>query len=102
MKVIHFNGSDMKISAGAERILKTLAARKFIAGKDTFVEGTGKNQRNLLQHENLSAIGVREVSKVRPKTNMEKRFFELNPRRQLVISGDKRRINAILKKLIKA
>ena len=102
MKVINFNGSDMKISAGAERILETLASRKFIAGKDAFVEGKGKNQRNLLQHENLSAIGVREVSKVWPKTNTEKRFFELNPRRQLVISGDKRRINAILKKLIKA
>lgn len=102
MKVISFNGSDMKISAGAERILKTLAARNFIAGKDAFVEGAGKNQRSLLQHENLSAIGVREVSRVYPKTNIEKRFFERNTRRQLVISGDKRRINAILKKLINA
>ena len=102
MKVINFNGSDMKVSAGAERILKTLAARNFIAGKDSFVEGTGKNQRSLLQHENLSAIGVREVSRVYPKTNIEKRFFERNTRRQFVISGDKRRINAILKKLINA
>jgi len=102
MKVINFNGSDMKISAGAERILETLASRKFIAGKDAFVEGKGKNQRSLLQHENLSAIGVREVPREHPKTNIERQFFERNTRRHFVISGDKRRINAILKKLINA
>jgi len=39
------------------------------------------------------------VPKEYPKTNAEKRFFEKNTRRQSVISGDKRRINAILKKL---
>jgi len=100
MKVIKFNGSEMKISAGAERILKTLASNNFIAGKDSFVEGTGNYRRSLLQHENLAAIGVREVPKEYPKTNAEKRFFERNTRRGAVISGDKRRINAILKKLI--
>jgi len=100
MKVIKFNGREMKITAGAERLLRTLASLNFIAGKDSFVEGTGKHQKSLLQHENLAEIGVREVSRRAAKTNIEKRFFERNTRRQFVISGDKRRINSILKKLI--
>ena len=99
MQTIRINGKEMKVSAGEERILRTLARSDFIAGKDSFVEGTGNYQRNLLQHANLSAIGVREVPKGYPKTNAEKRFFERNTRRQSVISGNKRRINAILGKL---
>ena len=99
MQTIKINGKEIKVSAGEERILRTLARSDFIAGKDNFVEGTGNHQRNLLQHANLAAIGVREVPKQYPKTNAEKRFFERNTRRQSVISGNKRRINAILGKL---
>ena len=71
MQTIKMNGKEMKVSAGEERILRTLARSNFIAGKDNFVEGTGNHQRSLLQHANLSAIGVREVPKEYPKTNAE-------------------------------
>ena len=39
MQTIRINGKEMKVSAGEERILRTLARSDFIAGKDNFVEG---------------------------------------------------------------
>ena len=99
MKKIKLNGKTLAVTAGEERILATVYTSNFLAGKDQFVEGSGRHQRSLLTHANLKALGVREVWKDYPTTKAEREYFTQNPRRQYVISGDKRRIKAILKKL---
>lgn len=99
MKKIKLNGKTLPVTMGEERILRTLASSDFLAGKDSFVEGTGRHQRSLLTHANLDALGVREVWKEYPKTKAEKEYFKQNPRRRFVISGNKRRIKTIIRKL---
>mgnify|MGYP000929569821 CR=1 FL=1 len=99
MKKIKFNGKTLAVTAGEERMLATVYTSNFLAGKDQFVEGRGRHQRSLLTHANLEALGVREVWKDYPTTEAEREYFKLNPRRQYVISGAKRKVKAILKKL---
>tara|TARA_R110000772_G_scaffold4390_5_gene15461 strand:+ start:1271 stop:1690 length:420 start_codon:yes stop_codon:yes gene_type:complete len=115
MKTIKFNGKNLSVSASEERALFTLSRNNFAAMKSDFYERRGRHgefilPRNKDRRKQLGIryidfrVGIRTVHDVdgmtyRNATARERKFFTEHPRSQSVITGNPRRINAILKAL---
>jgi len=123
MKTIKFNGKNLAVSAAEERALFTLLQNNFAAMKSDFYERRGRHGESILpankdRRQQLgvsyidskleySAAGhycrrtVRDVDGItyRNATARERKFFTEHPRCECVITGNPRRINAILKAL---
>ena len=110
MIAIEFNGRQLEITTPEERALRSLrigcVAGQWVAPKSDFEEGPRKWRRYILPvSKRAKALGVGEEwrfameRKDREGDSFPKRaraFFEKHPRHSTVITGDPRRINAIL------
>lgn len=98
MKTIKLNGKNLQISAAEIRALGIIAGYDFAAPVDAFEEGPRKWRKYILPR------GVRAVELGFNNTNEASRkradkYFAKYPRRTVCITGDPRRINAILRKV---
>ncbi len=100
MKVIKINGKKMRISTSVEQGLKIIASNGYITKASDLWHGKGRHIRQYLpDHSIFPEIGiVAEVSDSVFTSEKGKKFFIDNPRCKMVFIGNKRRINAILKK----
>ena len=104
MRTIKLNGKKIKISAAEERALGILAGYDFAAPSDAFEEGPRKWRRYILPRGNRAVeLGVNrfldgDVSTPASRKRADK-YFARHPRRRVCVTGDPRRINAILKQL---
>mgnify|MGYP003136378648 CR=1 FL=1 len=127
MKTIKFNGRNLAVSASEERALFMLSRNNFTVMTSDFYERRGRYGESILpvnkdRREQLGIsyyhlwyqqqksdidllrVGIRAEHDVygmtwRNATARERKFFTEHPRCQSVITGNPRRINAILKAL---
>ena len=103
MKIIKFNGATHKIYADLENALCILRGENFVTLKSTFTTGPVKWQKNLIANLSKAELELGGISvNYADKTSDDpiiRRFSEEHPRAHYVIAGNKRRVNAILKKL---
>jgi hypothetical protein len=98
MKTIKLNGKKINLSIAEERALRTLVGYDFAAPSDAFEEGPRKWRKYILPRGNRAVeLGV-NISTPASCKRADKYFAEY-PRRRVCVTGDPRRINAILKKV---
>ena len=98
MRTIKLNGKKIKISAAEERALGILAGYDFAAPSDAFEEGPRKWRKYILPRGNRAVeLGVNTSTPAARKR--ADKYFARHPRRRVCVTGDPRRINAILKQL---
>ena len=99
MKTITLNGTELKISASEIRALQIIKENGFVAPSDAFEEGSYRRFKRYIlpRGEWGQTLGVNVGGAASAKRAAK--FFRDNPRRQVCVTGDPRRINAILKKV---
>ena len=98
MRTIKLNGKKIKISAAEERALGILAGYDFAAPSDAFEEGPRKWSKYILPRGSRAVeLGVNTSTPA--SRNRADKYFARHPRRRVCVTGDPRRINAILKQL---
>jgi hypothetical protein len=104
MKTIKLNGKKIDLSIAEERALRTLVGYNFAAPSDAFEEGPRKWRKYILPRGKRAVeLGVNrfldgDVSTPASRKRADKYFAE-HPRRRVCVTGDPRRINAILKQV---
>ena len=113
MKTIKLNGKKINLSIAEERALRTLAWYDFVAPRNAFEEGPRKWRKYILPRGNRAVeLGFLyfglingqnrfldgDVSTPASRKRADK-YFAKHPRRRICVTGDPRRINAILKKV---
>ena len=99
MKTITLNGTELKISASEIRALQILKDNGFVAPSDAFEEGRYRRFKRYILPSGTwgQTLGVNVGGAASAKRAAK--FFKDHPRRQVCVTGDPRRINAILKKV---
>ena len=98
MKTIKLNGKKIDLSIAEERALRILRSYDFAAPRDVFEEGSRKWRKYILPRGSRAVeLGV-NVSTPSSDKRADK-YFAQYPRRRVCVTGDPRRINAILKKV---
>jgi hypothetical protein len=98
MKTIKLNGKKMDITAAEGRALNIIASYDFAAPGDAFEEGPRKWSKYILPRgSRAEELGVNITNAASIKR--AKKYLKAHPRRRVCITGDPRRINAILNKL---
>ena len=99
MKTITLNGTELKISASEIRALQILKKNGFVAPSEDFEEGRSRRFKRYILPRGTwgQTLGVNVGGPAAEKR--AKAFFKKNPRRQVCVTGDTRRINAILKQV---
>jgi hypothetical protein len=104
MKTIKLNGKKINLSIAEERALRTLVGYDFAAPSDAFEEGPRKWRKYILPRGKRAVeLGVNVSA---PYANLAlasrkraDKYFAEHPRRRVCVTGDPRRINAILKQV---
>jgi hypothetical protein len=112
MRTITINGKTLKVSTAEQRALETLQASDYVAKKSQFVEGQYHRYQTYIfathSPEALEVLGITikryidwriPLSEGRGLSRKEHAFFVEHPQCDFVVSGNKRRINLILRKL---
>tara|TARA_R110000868_G_scaffold4239_4_gene26917 strand:+ start:2374 stop:2691 length:318 start_codon:yes stop_codon:yes gene_type:complete len=103
MQTINFQGKTVKISKRQIDIMQIVKGCDFVAPKGLFEIGRGRNTNNLISASSdaeLDFIKVKDHYTDRESADLRvRKFSEKNRRHHFVIIGDRRRINAILKKV---
>lgn len=105
MRTITINGKSIKVSAAEQRALHTLKASGYVAKKAQFVEGNYRKYQTYIfsnhSPEALDALGItiKRYGGGIGLSRKEHAFFVNHPQCDFVVSGNKRRINLILRKL---
>ena len=103
MQTINFQGKTVKISKRQLDIMQIVKGCDFVAPKGLFEIGRGRNTNNLISASSDAELDFIKVkSKYTDRESADSRvrkFSEENRRHHFVIIGDRRRINAILKKV---
>ena len=95
---IDLNGKKLTLLAKEVRALQIIVAHNFCAPADVFEEGPRKWRKYILPHGDRAVeLGVNVASPAASKR--KDKFFKKHPRRSVCVTGDPRRINAILKKV---
>ena len=98
MKTIKLNGKKINLSIAEERALRTLAWYDFVAPRNAFEEGPRKWRKYILPRGSRAVeLGVNTSTPASRKR--ADKYFARHPRRRVCVTGDPRRINAILKQL---
>ena len=99
MKTITLNGKIIKISASEIRALRIIKDNGFVAPSEDFEEGRSRRFKRYILPRGTwgQTLGVNVGGAA--STKRAAKFFQDNPRRQVCVTGDPRRINAILKKV---
>jgi len=89
----------LKISAPEIRALRIIKENGFVAPSDAFEEGRYRRFKRYILPRGTwgQTLGVNVGGPAAEKR--AKAFFKKNPRRQVCVTGDPRRINAILKQV---
>ncbi len=100
MKTIKINGKKMRISASVEQGLRIIASEGYIVKSSDLWHGSKKHLKHYFPDTDIyPEIGITsELKDSFNPTKKGKKFFIDNPRCKMVFIGNKRRINAILKK----
>ena len=103
MQTITLNGKLLKITAAEQRALEILRNDNWVSGSNRFEEGPRRYRKYILPRDARAAIlGVGMVYRDEQYTKpgpRAARFFADTPRRRQVVTGNPRRINAILNQL---
>jgi len=97
MKTIKIGGKKLHVSAPQERSLRLLRSRGFVTQRSEFWEGSRRHLTFALEIE--SKFGVEELSRFSNNPQRVRKWFAKNPRCRSAITGNPRRINAILRQL---
>jgi hypothetical protein len=102
MKKIRTPTETLNISVAEERVLRTLARHNYACGKDHFETGSGNYKSSDLlgsSRSRLDLLGIHEEGSHWTHDSRALAYFHDNPRRRLVIVGDRARVDDLLEKL---
>ena len=104
MKTVTVNRISIRVSASDERALRIIKGEHYISPKENFADDPNffQSHFDLPTGDHATELGISELRKNDPALSLRARkFFKENPRRRVVVIGEPRRIDAILRALDK-
>jgi hypothetical protein len=103
MKTIVLNSKKMNITQRQIDAMKILKGKKFVSLKGEFSWGSGRHRKNLISQmskEEMNCAGIKSnYTDLTAEDHRVRKFTAEHPRATFCITGNARRINAILKKV---